>query len=79
MTEHSTPESEDGPFVEYCVNSVTGAERTTLEELPCRTHARPCLERCGTCRTELFAVVDGTLVTVPGDVALWEAVGGASR
>ena len=71
-----TAADRDRPFVEYCVNDVAGADRARLAALDVPTRGYPCLERCGTCRTETFLVVDGAVRTAESHAALRERFGG---
>lgn len=56
-------EPDAGPVVEYCANNWPPEARSRLDGLECRTRRVPCLERCGTCRTTPFVVVDGSVRT----------------
>ena len=60
MSPPSSPGDEDvSSVVEYCVNNVDAEPSERLTDAPVETRGAPCLERCGTCRTTPFLVVDG--------------------
>jgi uncharacterized protein YuzB (UPF0349 family) len=50
------------PVVEYCVNNRPLPDQERFGA-GIEARAMPCLERCGTCRTTPFLVVDGELHT----------------
>lgn len=58
------------PVVEYCVNNVGPETRERLSNAPVEARGAPCLERCGTCRTTPFLVVDGDLQVGESHAAL---------
>jgi uncharacterized protein YuzB (UPF0349 family) len=60
--------------VEYCVNNLPSADRERLGAADIEARAMPCLERCGTCRTTPFLVVDGELHTAVSDKRLRETL-----
>lgn len=68
----------DATVVEYCANNVTCERRPPMAALTCETRRWPCLERCGTCRTTPFLVVEGTLRTGDSHETLCDRVGGES-
>jgi len=47
--------------VEYCANNVGVEDRRRIESMNCETRGFACLERCGTCRSTPFLVVDGEI------------------
>lgn len=50
------------PTIEYCHSNATDELEQILESIEGDIAARRCLEHCGICRCEPFAVVDGTLL-----------------
>jgi len=72
-------ETDDGcesgsTVVEYCVNNVSPDVRERLSVAPVDSRGLPCLERCGTCRTEAFLVVDSEFRTANSHGALLAAL-----
>ncbi|MFB6229216.1 MAG: DUF1450 domain-containing protein [Halobacteriales archaeon] len=59
-TDHESAASR--PVVEYCVNNRPSPDSERFGA-GIEARAMPCLERCGTCRTTPFFVVDGELHT----------------
>jgi uncharacterized protein YuzB (UPF0349 family) len=71
----SSRASEDPPsVVEYCVNNVDPGTRERLANAPVEDRGAPCLERCGTCHTTPFLVVDGELRVGESHAALLAAL-----
>ena len=64
-------------LVEYCLDNADGEARERLAALPGRTRATHCLQRCGTCYREAFAVVDGDPVICEDHEALAAALEGS--
>lgn len=60
------------PVVEYCVNNCPSPDERFGADIEVR--AMSCLERCGTCRTTPFLVVDGELHTAATHEDLREAL-----
>lgn len=77
-THGRTEDDRDTPVVEYCANNVTRKSRAVVAKLPGDTRGLPCLERCGTCRTMPFLVVDGTVHKGESHARLCERIQGES-
>lgn len=65
------------PVVEYCVNNCPSPDERFGADI--ETRAMPCLERCGTCRTTPFLVVDGELHTADTHEELRETLSEVSQ
>jgi uncharacterized protein YuzB (UPF0349 family) len=70
----SEPGAGGPPVVEYCVNNVDAETRKRLADAPVECRGAPCLERCGTCRTTAYLVVDGEVWTGESHAALVSAL-----
>ncbi|WP_299267337.1 DUF1450 domain-containing protein [Halorientalis sp.] len=53
------------PTVECCISSSDAALRSLADCDRVELREERCLEHCGICRAERFAVVNGTLLTHP--------------
>ncbi|WP_276256224.1 DUF1450 domain-containing protein [Halomontanus rarus] len=62
--------------VEYCQRNVPDRARSRLERLPDTTREKRCLQRCGTCYSSPFVVVDGDLRVGSDHDELVGALGG---
>lgn len=78
MTDARSSDDRDATVVEYCANNVARETGARITALRCETRRLPCLERCGTCRTTPFLVVDGTVRTGESHARLCGRVGGES-
>lgn len=68
------PPAEPRTVVEYCVHNLPSVARDHLAGLDAETRGLACLERCGTCRSTPFLVVDGDLHTAASHAALAETL-----
>ncbi|PHQ41599.1 hypothetical protein Z052_13930 [Halorubrum sp. C191] len=53
------------PTIERCISSSDAALRSLPDRDGVNLRERRCLEHCGICRAERFAVVNGELLTEP--------------
>lgn len=62
---HSDPKERDDetqPIIEFCLNNVSQKHRKALSRRDAPTRGCACLQRCGDCAVEPFAVIDGRYV-----------------
>ena len=65
-------------MIEYCLSNVDDETRRRLRTDPEATES-PCLEHCGICRGEAFAIVDGTFRRLGDHEELLEAYAEGDR
>jgi uncharacterized protein YuzB (UPF0349 family) len=51
-----------GRTIEYCISNVSPGTRDRYRTCATDTNERQCLQRCGRCVRDSFAVVDGVVV-----------------